>query len=351
MTTKRAFVLMPFSQDFNDVYDFLIKTPLENAGYSVSRADDLLNQSNILQDIISGIANCDLIIADLSKSNPNVYYEVGLAHAMRKKVVLITQNLDEIPFDLRSYRIIVYSTHFSEMNEAQQKISELVKKELNNELTFSSPVVDFGATNPNFLAITSQSTAEITSNHNDRGVLDIQVDLEESNEVMGLIISEVGDRWAKLTPHIQTTTAMLSNRDGSSSKEQVKAMRELSKDMDAFSDWLKTKNVNYQVALQTSKECLDSMFSGDFNMNGDAATELNSFVDILGGTADATISAKSNFEELVETMDNLQKIEKQFDRANNRMSTETKVLIDNITQTASVLSRARMAAKNLLETI
>ena len=78
---RRAFVLMPFEDEFDDIYEYLIREPLSKAGYDVNRADEILNQENILSSIIDSIIHSELIVADLSTSNPNVYYELGLSHA------------------------------------------------------------------------------------------------------------------------------------------------------------------------------------------------------------------------------------------------------------------------------
>src|SRR5687768_9663237 len=82
--TKRAFVLMPFAAEFDAAYRMFIKDALEQAGFTTERADDLLNQRNIMHDIISSIANAGLIIADLTGSNPNVFYELGIAQCFRE---------------------------------------------------------------------------------------------------------------------------------------------------------------------------------------------------------------------------------------------------------------------------
>lgn len=66
MSKKAAFILMPFADDFSDVYKFLISESLEKAGYAVKRADDIKSQRNIIGDIIGGIIDCDLIVADLT---------------------------------------------------------------------------------------------------------------------------------------------------------------------------------------------------------------------------------------------------------------------------------------------
>ena len=91
----RAFVIMPFDAEARPVYQDFIRPTLVNLGFDVSRADDLLNQQNILADILSSIASTDLIIVDLTDSNPNVYYELGLAHALNKPTILLGQDLDE----------------------------------------------------------------------------------------------------------------------------------------------------------------------------------------------------------------------------------------------------------------
>ena len=110
-----VFVLMPFDEDFNDIYELFVKAEMKRAGFSVDRADDIESQQNILRDILERIDKSDLIVADLTNSNPNVFYELGLAHALKKPVILITQSVDDVPFDLKSYRLLEYSTHFSKI--------------------------------------------------------------------------------------------------------------------------------------------------------------------------------------------------------------------------------------------
>ena len=101
-----AFVIMPFGEGFDEVYGLFVAETLRKAGNDVVQPDDVRTQQNILKDIITGLASADLIVAHLSDNNPNVYYELGVAHGLRQTTVLLTQNLDELPFDLRSYRVI-----------------------------------------------------------------------------------------------------------------------------------------------------------------------------------------------------------------------------------------------------
>src|SRR4051794_20171801 len=105
---------MPFDPDFDAVYTDLIAQPLAEAGFVVTRADDVNARQNVLADVVRGIAEADLVVADLTTSNANVFYELGLAHAMGVPTVLIAQqdSSEDIPFDLRQYRTEFYETHF-----------------------------------------------------------------------------------------------------------------------------------------------------------------------------------------------------------------------------------------------
>ena len=140
MSNKKAFVLMPFAEELSDVYKYLISESLDAAGYEAKRADDILSQNNILGDIIEGIATSDLIVADLTGANPNVYYELGIAYALNKKVILLTQAIDELPFDLRSFRVVSYSIHFSKMNQAKEELIAMASEATKGNLPFGNPV-------------------------------------------------------------------------------------------------------------------------------------------------------------------------------------------------------------------
>ena len=148
---------MPFAREFDDIWTELLKPALERAGFAATRADSVLNQRNILQDVVLGIGEAALIIADLTGLNSNVMYELGLAHGLRRRVVLITQNLEDEPFDLRAYRVIEYSTRFGRSDELVAVIAEIAGNL--SQLGFGSPVTDFW--NPDLHPV--EAEAELTS--------------------------------------------------------------------------------------------------------------------------------------------------------------------------------------------
>ncbi len=103
-----VFVLMPFQKEFNDVYKLGIKVACGNAGAYAERVDEQTFQDSILQRIYNQIAKADIIVADMTGRNPNVFYETGYAQALGKHVIFLTQDTDDIPFDLKHYPHIVY---------------------------------------------------------------------------------------------------------------------------------------------------------------------------------------------------------------------------------------------------
>jgi hypothetical protein len=103
-----CFVIMPFGGWLDDYYEAIHKPAIESAGLEVHRADDLYRPSTIVNDIWSYTKKAKLLLADLTGRNPNVFYELGLAHALGKPAILIAESMDEVPFDLRALRVIIY---------------------------------------------------------------------------------------------------------------------------------------------------------------------------------------------------------------------------------------------------
>ena len=100
-------LMMPFGAEFNPVHQAL-RVVVEAAGLRCRRADDIWENPAVIQDVVSLIDRSVLVIADCSGKNPNVFYEIGIAHTLGKDVVLITQANEDIPFDLRHLRYVRY---------------------------------------------------------------------------------------------------------------------------------------------------------------------------------------------------------------------------------------------------
>jgi hypothetical protein len=109
MSDKSCFVIMPFRDNFNDIYHRVIKPAAEASGFKPIRADEVYSTRPVISDIFEGITNASAIIADASERSPNVNYELGIAHALRKPTIIIARDRDDIPFDYRHHRSHVYT--------------------------------------------------------------------------------------------------------------------------------------------------------------------------------------------------------------------------------------------------
>jgi hypothetical protein len=125
-----VFVLMPFTNDLLPIYQDHVKKVVTELNLNVARADDFFTTNIILNDIWDAINNSKIIIADCTGRNPNVFYEIGIAHVVGKKVILITQNKDDVPFDLRHLRFFEYRYTPPGMIEFENTLKETLCTEL-----------------------------------------------------------------------------------------------------------------------------------------------------------------------------------------------------------------------------
>ncbi len=105
-----CFVLMPFQEPHIEYFSGIIQPAARDAGLTAIKADDIYGTAPIIQDIWNQIWRARAVIADVTRRNPNVNYELGICHALGIPTVLITQNLADVPFDYRHIRCIVYDT-------------------------------------------------------------------------------------------------------------------------------------------------------------------------------------------------------------------------------------------------
>jgi hypothetical protein len=104
----RAFVAMPFQEPYETFYREVIKPEAEQLGFRVVRIDEKAGPGIIFEDIKREIEDAQVVITEITSPNQNVFYELGYAHALNKPTVLLAQRGKELPFDIRSYRVIFY---------------------------------------------------------------------------------------------------------------------------------------------------------------------------------------------------------------------------------------------------
>jgi nucleoside 2-deoxyribosyltransferase len=113
-----VFVLMPFDKAFEDIYRLGIKETATKLDMLAERVDEQIFQEGILERIYRQIELADFIVADMSGQNPNVFYEVGYAHARGKLCILMTKSASDIPFDLKHHRHIVYGSSIAGLRQS-----------------------------------------------------------------------------------------------------------------------------------------------------------------------------------------------------------------------------------------
>lgn len=129
-----CFVMMPFAPPLGNYYSQLYEPAIRKAGLNPVRADnDIFGTGKIIDQIWSGISSAKVLLAELTSRNPNVYYELGLAHALKKPVVLISSNEEDVPFDLQHIRVIYYDVHDPFWgNKLIEKIAENILSAIKN---------------------------------------------------------------------------------------------------------------------------------------------------------------------------------------------------------------------------
>lgn len=125
ISDKTALCLMPFHKKFDKIYT-TIKTACLDAGYKCFRSDEPFNPGNVLRQILQMITSAEIIIAVLDGKNPNVFYEIGIAHSLGKTVILIgnAKNPDDISFDLKFERLLLYNAP----NDLQNKLTKSLQQ-------------------------------------------------------------------------------------------------------------------------------------------------------------------------------------------------------------------------------
>lgn len=104
----QVFVAMQYGQPFDTLYQEVISPGARALDLDVIRMDELARPGVIFEDMKRQIAEAKIVIAEITAPNQNVFYELGYAHALNKPTILLAQRGKELPFDIRSYRVIFY---------------------------------------------------------------------------------------------------------------------------------------------------------------------------------------------------------------------------------------------------
>lgn len=147
---KKCFVIMPVSttkscteDEWTGIFEHMIKPTVTGSrlGFDCERAKPLT--SAFIRDILEGLNRADVVIADLTDRNPNVCYELGIRHTLKKRTILIAQNMDDVPSDLQSYWVVTYKKDLTGAEEFKKRVREILREMQKDPDKPDSPVADF----------------------------------------------------------------------------------------------------------------------------------------------------------------------------------------------------------------
>ncbi len=133
---EECFVLIPFTPKFDLLFEEVLDPAIEDAGLAPVRADNIYGSRRIMQDIWDRIRGARLVVGELTGRNANVLYELGLAHALGKPAVIITNTMDDVPFDLKDVRCLVYDKDHPRWGEVLRRgVARTIRSVLEQEAT------------------------------------------------------------------------------------------------------------------------------------------------------------------------------------------------------------------------
>lgn len=134
-----VFYLSSFSLEFSDLYQ-ICKQACSKQSMKLVRADEEFSTGDIFTQIVKYIVKASLIIVNIDGKNPNVFYELGIAHALGKRVMIISKRNNDVPFDVRQYRILFYNDYedlSKKLPEAIAQFQAAIRKELEKQVISS----------------------------------------------------------------------------------------------------------------------------------------------------------------------------------------------------------------------
>ncbi len=164
---KKCFVIMPISKskscsrdEWAGIFDHMIKPAVTGSklGFDCEQAKP--RTGALIKDILEKLNRADVVIADLTDKNPNVFYELGIRHTLKNRTILITQNINHVPSDLRSYWVVTYKKDLTGASEFKKGVREILREMQKDPDKPDSPVADF-LENRNISIISTEKSANV----------------------------------------------------------------------------------------------------------------------------------------------------------------------------------------------
>lgn len=325
----KVFVITPFNEDFLALYDHLKEMFKES--FDFTNAGDLDNQQNIMKDIVCGIHQADVIIADLTGLNANVFYELGLSHAMNKKVIIITQNIGDLPFDIRSYRANEYSLQFNKLPKLIDELKKLLDGAINDDIKYGNPVSDYI---PNFYkyesGISTTNNMEIgvnedTDNPNtncedeEDGFLDYLTNIDENSKKLTSEFTSIANEINIMNTSINSASSELNRVKSKSGNIDANfarnVCRKLSNPVSEFSEKLKSHVNEISEYWNVVENCYLSLLDNQHTQKPEKIEDIQNSMLALDEVKQSINNSDPKVENFIIILDGSMGIERRLNKA------------------------------------
>lgn len=319
MEKKKAFVIMPFDDKFFEVYEML-KMQFSDS-FEFSNAGDEGNQQNILKDIVQPIFEADVIIADLTGLNPNVMYELGLAHSFNKKTIMITQDeLSTLPFDLKQYRAKDYNTHFKKFAELIEYLRINLNGAIDDSVIYGNPVKDFlDSAGMKDVPWFSQKENREINNASEKGFLDYLADIEANAEELTNDINQMINDMDEMNEGINSCSSEINrvNKTGGNGNATFvrKETKKAAKFIESFSSKLRNHNRNMTELWDEIENNTIGLLENPFSSKNENREGLISFLKSLYEMKENASGSSDSINEFRSTMQSIVGIERSMNQA------------------------------------
>lgn len=347
-----AFVIMPYGGTFDELYEKFIVAVLSEVGFTVTRADEAISSASIMANIIRGIEESCIVVADLTGKKANVYYELGLAHALHKPVIHLAQDVDDLPFDISGYQVIPYDRDFVAMGKAQHALAEVAAGVLGGKTAFGNPYSDHVGKKV-IPPCSAEGSATVEQRREQQqngeseplGFLDHQTAMEEGFETIRGSTEEIADKTARVNESMQRLTSELNATQGvrgsRQTQQRLKLIRGLAQEMDDYADFLSTANGEYSDAVDRSRPALEAMLAA----SQDDPSDIQDLLDTLDTVEQQVVTFHETTNTVATVISELPDVESSFMRARDRVVDQLRQLAGNVARVVAMIARTRELAR------
>lgn len=248
---KQCFVIMPIGSEedyekYKDVYELMIKEAVEGAGLELRciRADEVSKSGAIIKDIIKRLYEADVVIADLSGLNANVCYELGVRHALKGGTIMIVDDIESIPFDLKPYRVLEYSATLRGAHIFKRDLKKFLQAALDDPRGADNPVLDF-LPRPE-----RERVEQAEAVHNRQLIDELRSEVAEKTRLLKDEIESLRQERARYAPPPSEARVKATPEAGETIEALTERIEKLEREIKAKAEktvgqWLEDGNANY----------------------------------------------------------------------------------------------------------